>query len=291
MNKKLFAFDLDGTLMYKGKVSDETKDIIRQLDQAGHKVCILTGRAWKATQEIYESLRLDTLISNYNGSHLHNPTDNEFIDNVITLDITTTLGILSDDLLQKVGDNVAIKTGNTLVLKHKPNTVLSDFLHVDDYDKVVVGLSGDTIKKAPIGVLVSIKKEYTKDIDVIVKHINQRWGDIAEPHIWKSGEDGDIILDIMNKDSHKGTALVQMASYYDISMSDVIAFGDNTNDIPMLGVAGIGVAMSNGKKALKDVACMITDDSNAENGVVNFLNWFKTKDYVGVSSWCNNKKT
>ena len=194
------------------------------------------------------------------------------------------MNILNDKHLQQVADNVAIEMGNKLVLKHKPSKVLSDFLHTDDYNKVKIGLNSASIKRAPIGVLVLIKKEYAKDIDAIVKYFNGYWGDIAEFSSWTFGENGDVILDIMNKDSHKGTTLVQMARYYDIPMSDVVAFGDGGNDMTMLNIAGTGVAMSNANASVKAVANVITEDSNVDNGVVNFLNWFKIKGHTRITT-------
>ena len=57
---------------------------------------------------------------------------------------------------------------------------------------------------------------------------------------------------------------------YDISLREVIAFGDNYNDIEMLEGVGLGVAVDNAKEEVKNVADQITL-SNLEDGVAHVL--------------------
>lgn len=65
---------------------------------------------------------------------------------------------------------------------------------------------------------------------------------------------------------NKGTALTQLAAKLGIPMSQVMAIGDNDNDIPMLRAAGIGVAMGNGTPEAKAAADLVTL-SNEDCGV------------------------
>ena len=52
-------------------------------------------------------------------------------------------------------------------------------------------------------------------------------------------------VEIMHKGVNKGEALKALINYLGIDKDDVIAFGDNYNDLPMLELAGIGVVMGN----------------------------------------------
>ena len=58
---------------------------------------------------------------------------------------------------------------------------------------------------------------------------------------------------------------------------DIIAFGDEHNDLEMLDYAGWGVAMANGTQQLKSIANDVTDKTNAEDGMVDYL-----EKYLGL---------
>ncbi len=70
--------------------------------------------------------------------------------------------------------------------------------------------------------------------------------------------------------SDKATALKILVEHMGIELCDVIAFGDDVNDLGMLNIAGTAVAVSNAIDEVKAVADYITD-SNDQDGVANFL--------------------
>lgn len=70
--------------------------------------------------------------------------------------------------------------------------------------------------------------------------------------------------------ANKGDALEWMANYLGIKMDEVMAFGDNENDLLMLKKAKISVAVSNGEDYVKSQVTNITKDNN-HNGVSSFL--------------------
>jgi hydroxymethylpyrimidine pyrophosphatase-like HAD family hydrolase len=75
---------------------------------------------------------------------------------------------------------------------------------------------------------------------------------------------------IMNKDAKKDRAIKRLAEHFGCSLSDVVAFGDDYNDISMLSVCGVGVAVANAldeAKAAADYVC----DSNDNEGVAKWL--------------------
>jgi Cof subfamily protein (haloacid dehalogenase superfamily) len=74
-------------------------------------------------------------------------------------------------------------------------------------------------------------------------------------------------LELSSKRVSKATAIEQLLQQQmGFQLSEVIAFGDNYNDIEMLAAAGLGIAMANGNDALKSIADEITL-SNLEDGV------------------------
>ena len=72
--------------------------------------------------------------------------------------------------------------------------------------------------------------------------------------------------EIMNKNASKGNALAKLADHLGLNKDEVMAIGDNENDLTMLEYAGIGVAMKNAIPIVKEVADVETA-SNDEDGV------------------------
>ncbi len=74
MTIKMIAVDLDGTLLNgESKLSDFTKDTIKQISKKGHQVVIATGRPYRMAKDFYDQLELETPMINFNGSLTHLP--------------------------------------------------------------------------------------------------------------------------------------------------------------------------------------------------------------------------
>lgn len=76
----------------------------------------------------------------------------------------------------------------------------------------------------------------------------------------------DNYLEVTSKSVSKENALVEIAKYYQVPLENTMTIGDNYNDIPMLRLAGLGVAMANAHQEVKNYANVETC-SNNENGV------------------------
>jgi len=77
-------------------------------------------------------------------------------------------------------------------------------------------------------------------------------------------------LEIMNKAATKAKAIRFMERYLNVSADEVIAFGDNFNDLDMLEYAGLSVAMGNAPNEIKQVAKEVTTNNN-EDGIALIL--------------------
>ena len=279
MKKKLFVFDLDGTLLTKDKnrpLSLKTKSTIKMLRSKGHIVCLLTGRPWTATEDIYNELELDTVVGNYNGGHIHNPKDYTFIPSSNTVAPLICFSIIKDQNLKRIAKNIIIENPKK-ILSWKPiSQNLSNFLHIKDA-KAVKRISLENFTSKPNGILVPIEKKWHRDIDLIVNYFRSKYGDEVSISTWNLEIEEELILDIVSKGSRKDIALIQMARYYHVDMDHVIAFGDGLNDYEMLSIAGVGVAMANSSERIKEVANAITQHSNNEEGIHRFIKWYFDK--------------
>ena len=81
----------------------------------------------------------------------------------------------------------------------------------------------------------------------------------------------DEYLEIMNPAATKAKAIQFMAQHLGINAKQVIAFGDNFNDLDMLQYAGLSIAMGNAPEAIKQAAKEVTATNN-EDGIALVLN-------------------
>jgi Cof subfamily protein (haloacid dehalogenase superfamily) len=99
-------------------------------------------------------------------------------------------------------------------------------------------------------------------LDELEAYFRSRWGSaIYICRTW------DYYLEFMNVDADKGKALSALAFYFGYRPSEVIAFGDGPNDIPMLTGFGLGIAMANADEAVKKAVAYVSPWSHVEDGV------------------------
>lgn len=74
----------------------------------------------------------------------------------------------------------------------------------------------------------------------------------------------DILIEIMNEGVTKADAITHLCDFYHINKEEIVAFGDNYNDLEMLKSVGMGIAMGNAPEDVKQMANYVTDTNNQE---------------------------
>ncbi|MEM8707385.1 MAG: Cof-type HAD-IIB family hydrolase [Actinomycetota bacterium] len=111
-------------------------------------------------------------------------------------------------------------------------------------------------------VLIAHPEHGNRDlIDLVAPHFS------ADAHVTSSGID---FVEATPPGGHKGAALARLCAELDIVAEEVVAFGDNLNDLTMIEWAGRGVAMGNAETAVKDIADEVTS-TNDDFGVARIL--------------------
>lgn len=87
----------------------------------------------------------------------------------------------------------------------------------------------------------------------------------------------DNYLELTSQKVSKERALTEVAKHYDISLTNTMAIGDNFNDLPMLSLAGLGVAMANAPQKVKEKANIETGNNN-EHGVSQAIQHYVLTD-------------
>lgn len=103
-------------------------------------------------------------------------------------------------------------------------------------------------------------------IEVLEMKLLKLYGDILNIHRSKPN-----YLEIVDKNISKASAINYLQSQFSILTSQIIAIGDNFNDIDMIKYAGLGVAMGNAPEKVKKYADEVTK-SNDDDGIAHIIN-------------------
>ena len=99
--------------------------------------------------------------------------------------------------------------------------------------------------------------------DVINKDIDGVEAVLSQKHI----------LDVVNKGVTEGNAILALTKRFNIDPKEVIAIGDNHNDLSMLRVCGLPLTLENGEDVVKEVSEYIVRDNNS-SGVAHAIGKF-----------------
>lgn len=272
MNYKMIAIDLDGTLLTDTKsVSDLNKLTMKKAISAGYEVVIATGRRYSSAKKFVEDIDDNLVILANNGNIIRNIKDDKVIlkkyldkkDFHILIEEGKKIGlypIIHVDYFDEGYDIIIefdasdTKYSNYISSNVDGYKKVEDFLRVEDPRVLTVVYVGDKDK------LESFRQ------DVIHRYPGKYSSNIME-NLTVAG----ALLEIMNPLGSKWLSLLEYSKEKGISREEIIAIGDDNNDIEMIEKAGLGIAMKNGSEKVKKVADIITEVDNNENGVANVL--------------------
>lgn len=264
MKKHLIALDLDGTLLTSTQtISDRNKRAIEKVRALGHTVVIATGRPHRASIDYYHELKLDTPMVNFNGALLHHPTDKNWDALHSPLGLRTAKKIIQtcyefgvNNIMAEVKDDVYLDRYDEEIMR---------ILHTQkEEDPITIGSLKNTLNANPTSVLIHPRDE---NVDELRQRLDDDHADVIEHRKWGAPWN---MIEIVREGMNKAVGLKRIAHYYHINQENVMAFGDEDNDIEMLDYAGIGVKMGNGNSCL-DPYINETTVTNDEDGVARFL--------------------
>lgn len=264
----LISLDCDSTLLKRNKsISFRTKRYLRKLSKKGHHIVLNTGRPVYGTLKIYKELNIlsEPLICN-NGAVI------AYLDKDFNIKSSTTFPIkkeLAHKLFLEVKSIIKGALSSTLVNTFVTNKeyVPSFLFHDNDGMNLVEGEINQTLKEDPLFITFYIECEKEQEF---LNILNKEEYKSLHSTCWK-GNRKIISYELFDLKASKGKAMLYLADYLNIPVKNIIAIGDQLNDISMIIKAGYGVAMKNAVEELIDVAPLVTKYSNEKNGVYKFL--------------------
>ncbi|QJG66754.1 HAD family hydrolase [Mycoplasma phocoenae] len=268
-NLNNFIFDLDGTLLDSSKtINPKTLQTINELRKQGKKFSINTGRTPLIAKKYIEELKPDFPASFCNGAIIYDYQKNEIISKrmINSIDAKKT-----HDVLVKEKATFIVYTPETVFVRDFiPNGkwigIMTDTQSkVEDQYKANVKRMDDNfdITKEEVVKIVCIIEEVMGSLENIKKELNN----LGDCYPLQSN---GAILDIIPKNTDKGTGLLYLANNNIISLEDTCVFGDENNDLPMFKAAKYSACMGQARDVIKDQATFVIG-SNNENGIGEFL--------------------
>ena len=254
-----FACDLDGTLIGRPAVlGQRTLAAIARAQASGIPIVVATGRMFRSVEPYLEEAGITQPVVCYQGAAVVDPATREFLlHEPLELDLAreAIASLLSHDL--------------------SPNVYVDDHLFVAEeteysraysaFQRLPVTEVGDLLawlERPPTKLVAVASPERLAEVRV---HIERTFGDrlfvtTSLPHLLELGHPG----------ASKGSGLAFVARLLGLDLAHVVAFGDGENDVELLEVAGLGVAVEGAHPRLLAIADR-TCAGPAEEGVASTI--------------------
>lgn len=266
MAYEILVLDIDGTVTNsKKEVSPATLDAILKVQERGHKVVLASGRPTPGIMPYAEKLKLTEyggFILSYNGGKIIDCKTNK----------TIYQQVLSHKMIPELYKTAL--ENNVGIMTYEEDTIITG-TEIDQFMQIESKIIGIPIKKISNfseyvtfdvnKCIMTAPGDYLTKVEPLVKAKFQNQLNVfrSEPYF----------LEIMPLNIDKAYSLSILLDYLGLSKEQMISCGDGFNDISMIKYAGMGIAMANAQKAVKEVADFITL-SNDEDGIAHVIHSF-----------------
>jgi Cof subfamily protein (haloacid dehalogenase superfamily) len=272
---RLLAIDIDGTLLDpEFQISAANLNALRRANAAGVEVVLVTGRRHTFAMPIAEQLGFDLWLISSNGAVTKSSHGEPFHRDL--LPVTTARRLVQQ--MHRFRGNIVVtfdkETKGALVLERMDELTQSiqrwlekNEQYLDFVIPVERALVADPIQVMFCGTVARMRdaleelggSEVAPDITVLRTQYDHR--DLC-------------IVDVLNRGCSKGHALERWAKHRGFERAQVMAIGDNYNDLEMLEFAGLPVLMGNASNELKQNGWRVTlpnDQSGVAAAIEQFI--------------------
>ncbi len=267
MTSRVIALDLDGTLLTPTKtLLPSSLQALARARDAGFTPLIVTGRHHVAIHPFYQALALDTPAICCNGTYLYDYQAKKVLESD-PLPVVQALQLI--DMLNEHKVHALMYVDDAMVYETPTGHVLRTMNWAQSLPPeqrpvfTQVGSLAQTAREVNAVWKFALTDEDSAKLNAFALEVEQQLGLECE----RSWHDQ---IDIARQGNSKGKRLAQWVASQGLSMQDVVAFGDNFNDISMLQAAGMGVAMGNAADEVKAHANVVIGD-NTTDTIAEFI--------------------
>ena len=280
---RLFASDMDGTILQDhSTIHPDNIKMVHYLQKKNIPFVICSGRDFYQASLCLEPANIQCPVIGLNGAVIYQ--EDGTIIKEVTLshedtrnlvqkiekhhnnwDIMTSKGLFSLHFKEKFAKRVA-----TFKENHPELTPEEFEAELDKLKKLFDATDVSSLEEVLEDPTIKIYKVLTSNYEAedslmeIKSYVEQKLPNLVVTSSFKTN------IEVTHKDAQKGIALQYFANTLGISMDEVFAIGDNSNDVSMLKLAGYSVAMGNANQEAMATAKYQTDD-NKHGGVAKAI--------------------
>lgn len=250
---KLAAIDLDGTLLDRnGRVSRENREALLRFERSGGIVTLVSGRCAQNMRAIVDDLGLS---SRYHIAMMGNQIFSKEKDYPVSYLFSPQQYQTIIAVLERFSVPYLVCADKSIYYKHFQGYYLYEWLTHAVGDRVFYREDMENIHGAyRLGVYCPHEKLYEDIYEAILLP------GVRKYHSYPS-------IELIPAQANKAYALEQVAYLLGVQKSEILAVGDGAIDQELLAGAGLGVALANASTELKQVADVLLENTNEENGV------------------------
>jgi Cof subfamily protein (haloacid dehalogenase superfamily) len=264
---RLLAADIDGTLLNPQlQISEADMAALRRAQDEGVEIVLVTGRRHKFALPIAEQLGFDLWVISSNGAVTRSLAGETFHRDLLPVEACRRL---CGEMREFRGNTVLTfdtESKGAIVLEHMQelNASIQRWLEKNlEYIDFVIPLE-DALTNDPVQAMfcgpIARMQQVLKGL--AASQVEEQFTVLRTEYPVRDLS----IVDVLNRGCTKGRALERWANFRGIPREQVMAIGDNYNDIEMLAYAGSPFIMGNASEELRARGWAVTL-SNAENGV------------------------
>jgi Cof subfamily protein (haloacid dehalogenase superfamily) len=278
MPVRLIALDIDGTLLdSRWKLPEANRAAIAEATRRGIEVALVTGRRYDFAMPIARELDSPLTMIVSNGALVRTPDGETHVRHLLELE--TARKVLQLTLPWREGVGVVFDRAHE-------NQLMLEVIDTDDpirqayyeRNRQYIGCAKpleSCLTEDPLQVMLSGKVAPMREAEATLRaaEFSDEYGLAATVY-----ESRDFaMIDVIHPDCSKGATLAEWAAIRGYERGEVMAVGDNHNDLEMLTFAGIPVVMGNGVAELKNYGWHQTG-TNDENGVALAIEQFALRE-------------
>jgi len=264
---RLLAIDIDGTLLdSRFQISAANLDALRRAHEAGIEVVLVTGRRHSFALPISDLLGFDLWLISSNGAVTKSRRGELFHRDFLPVETARNLCALMKDFRGNTVVTFDKECKGALVLERMDelNVSIQRWLEKNmEFIEFVVPLEKALVADPVQAMFCGNIERMRAALDALTSSaMADRITVLRTEYVPR-----DLcIVDVLNQGCSKGHALDRWARHRGIPREQVMAIGDNYNDVEMLEFAGLPVIMGNASQDLKQHGWTVTL-SNEESGV------------------------
>jgi HAD superfamily hydrolase (TIGR01484 family) len=235
---KLIVLDIDGTLLNNAhELTPRTETALKAAMEKGIQIVLATGKTVASARDLVKRLNLTTPGVYVQGTSVHDAGGNVTHQQTLSADVARQLITFAEDR----GFTVAIYSGSRVIMRRLTGLEKTLTEHHEP-EPEAAGALQNILDETPVNKLIVFNR-------------------------------GEGHLEILPAGASKGAGVKSVLRDLKVPTEQVMAVGDGDNDIEMLQLVGVGVAVENATPKLKEVAKHVVASNDAD-GVAEAIERF-----------------